>query len=61
MNGIRGLNFSILCCANNHILDYGVKGLEDTREYLDQYGIEYVGIGESDKDFYRYKLLRKKT
>lgn len=61
MNGIRGLNFSILCCANNHILDYGVKGLEDTREYLDQYGIEYVGIGESDKDFYRYKTLTKEN
>lgn len=61
MEGIKGLKFSVLCCANNHILDYGEKGLEDTRESLAQCGIEYVGIGESEKDFYRYKTLTKEN
>lgn len=31
--------------ANNHVFDYGRKGLEDTLKYLDEHGILHVGAG----------------
>jgi hypothetical protein len=33
--------------ANNHILDYGQKGLTRTRTFLDNHGIQYVGAGRN--------------
>ena len=35
----------LLSCANNHILDYGRKGIEDTISALDKAEIAYVGMG----------------
>lgn len=33
------------CLANNHILDYGLKGFEDTVGFLSRAGIPYFGAG----------------
>lgn len=40
----------IHCCAlaNNHVLDWGVAGLKDTLEVLDQVGIQSAGAGVDD-------------
>ncbi|MDH3513601.1 MAG: CapA family protein [Gammaproteobacteria bacterium] len=40
--------FNIMSLANNHTLDYGSEGLEDTRRALEQAGIGYVGAGQND-------------
>src|SRR3989338_11433133 len=40
-----GLN--IVSLANNHTLDYGPEGLEDTRAALDKAGIRYAGAGRN--------------
>jgi poly-gamma-glutamate capsule biosynthesis protein CapA/YwtB (metallophosphatase superfamily) len=37
--------FDVLSLANNHAMDYGNKGLSDTRTVLEQYGIASVGAG----------------
>ena len=37
--------FNIVSLANNHSLDYGPQGLDDTRAALDKVGIRYVGAG----------------
>jgi len=36
--------FDILSLANNHILNQGAAGLEDTQTILDQAGIDYSGV-----------------
>ncbi len=36
-------NIHHVSLANNHTLDFGVKGLEETCETLDKSGISYVG------------------
>lgn len=41
------LNINLLTLANNHILDYGEKGLKDTLRILKQHRFEYVGAGEN--------------
>jgi len=39
--------FNLVSLANNHILDYGPQGLEDTRAALDRAGIRAVGAGRN--------------
>jgi poly-gamma-glutamate synthesis protein (capsule biosynthesis protein) len=37
--------FDVLTLANNHAMDYGVVGLQDSLQTLSQYGIQTVGAG----------------
>ncbi len=41
------LNINLVTLANNHILDYGEKGLKDTLRFCQKNDIEYVGAGTS--------------
>lgn len=36
--------------ANNHVYDFGEKGLRDTVANLERVGIGYSGVGENDED-----------
>ena len=50
---LAGLSFSLFCLANNHIMDYGKIGLEETIVHLS--GIpnsNYIGAGLSISDAY---------
>ncbi len=42
-------NIKVASLANNHSLDYGYPGLEDTLEYLDSRGISRMGAGMDQK------------
>ena len=44
INGIKALNPSLVLLANNHILDYGTKGLDNTINLLEKRDIKYTGI-----------------
>ena len=44
------LNTNLATLANNHIFDYGQKGLSDTMELLQEHHIQTVGAGESLKE-----------
>ena len=51
MKAISWCNFNLFSLANNHILDMGKEGLEETKEWLKKYGINFVGdllSGSSD-------------
>jgi poly-gamma-glutamate synthesis protein (capsule biosynthesis protein) len=37
--------FDVVSLANNHIMNYGAEGLEQTLEVLDRAGIKYCGAG----------------
>lgn len=40
-------NINLVNAANNHIYDYGPRGIDDTMHYLDSIHVAYVGIGKS--------------
>ena len=40
-------NIRFVCLANNHILDFGERGLLDTMHCLDAAGIRYAGAGRN--------------
>jgi len=43
MKAVSWCNFNLFSLANNHTLDMGKKGLEETKEWLKKYGINFVG------------------
>jgi len=47
INGIREAGIDVLNLANNHILDHGAKGLENTLRVCAEAGISTVGAGEN--------------
>ena len=44
---LKKSGFGLVTLANNHIMDYGPKGLNDTISALKSAGIHYVGAGDS--------------
>jgi poly-gamma-glutamate synthesis protein (capsule biosynthesis protein) len=44
---LKDSGFSLVTLANNHILDYGPEGLEDTTSALDKAGLAHVGAGKN--------------
>lgn len=42
---LKDAGFNLMNLANNHTMDYGAKGLTDTMETLNEYGIGWFGAG----------------
>ena len=42
---LKRANFSIVNLANNHMMDFGVEGLNDTISVMDEAGLNHVGAG----------------
>lgn len=57
VDALKYAGFSCVTLANNHFLDYGAKGVEDTIHTLSEKGIDYVGGGrnieEAEKILYK--------
>lgn len=49
-SGLRDAGFDIVSLANNHTMDYGIVGLEDTLDALDAAGVERAGAGRSEAE-----------
>lgn len=43
--GLINTGFDVVTLANNHILDFGIEGLENTLSVLDSIGLAYCGAG----------------
>ena len=50
LNEMIHRNISIVNLANNHALDYGKKGFNDTIYSLNTYNISFFGAGENDSN-----------
>ncbi len=47
---IKAAGFGVVTLANNHIMDYGQDGLQDTIKLLDKADLKHVGAGKDLKD-----------
>lgn len=47
VEGLLGLNINVANMANNHIMDHGISGLENTCRVLKAVKINYLGIGKN--------------
>lgn len=48
-DALKTLGVTDVMLANNHVFDFGIKGLKDTMENLERVGLPYTGIGENDE------------
>jgi poly-gamma-glutamate synthesis protein (capsule biosynthesis protein) len=55
--GLKNVGFKVVSVANNHILDYGTKGLSDTLNALRENGILPVGFGQNTREAIAPRLL----
>ncbi len=58
INGLKAAEINIVNMANNHILDHGPEGLENTLKVCKEAGISTVGAGKNLKE--AKKILIKK-
>lgn len=56
---VKYSGFSCVTMANNHILDYGVKGLRKTVECCESQGLGIVGVGNNLKEAEKVLYLSK--
>lgn len=49
LKGHNGKHYSVLCTANNHILDRGMEGFNTTHDQLEAEGFNYVGTNRSSE------------
>lgn len=55
---LRRAGFNAMSLANNHILDYGTSGMNDTVQSLDQFGITSVGVGQNLNEARAGRIIR---
>lgn len=53
INGLIKMSFTHFSLANNHIMDYGEKGINETISLLDKIGIDYFGCHLKKKSVLR--------
>lgn len=57
VKGMAWAGVDIVTLANNHTLDYGHAALHDTFQYLQEYGIDYVGAGSNQNEAYSARVF----
>jgi poly-gamma-glutamate capsule biosynthesis protein CapA/YwtB (metallophosphatase superfamily) len=56
---LKELSTDVACIANNHICDFGLEGLIDTKNILAQNKIYTVGAGKNSEEAYQPLILEK--
>ncbi|MDD5597363.1 MAG: CapA family protein [Victivallaceae bacterium] len=56
---LRPINFDILHCASNHVLDCGWRGLLNTYEHIKAIGSQPLGTGHSQAEARTLKIVEK--
>jgi poly-gamma-glutamate synthesis protein (capsule biosynthesis protein) len=56
---LEDFGFDLFSLANNHALDHGLAGLEDTLAALDAAGIEHFGAGRSEAEATAGRILER--
>ncbi|MBS1794164.1 MAG: CapA family protein [Acidobacteria bacterium] len=58
--GLKEFNFKMLNLANNHAMDQGLKGLRQTKKYLEEDGLSFIGTGENLDEAWQPRVLEVK-
>ena len=58
--GLTAVPFEVVCLANNHVFDYGLKGFRETLDVARRYGLRTVGAGLSFEEAIAPLTLRTK-
>lgn len=56
---LKDVGFNFVSLANNHIYDYGQKGIEETIKELKKYDLEFIGGGATFEEAYKTTIIEK--
>ncbi|NOV00836.1 CapA family protein [Paenibacillus planticolens] len=56
---LKAAGIDLVNLANNHVMDYGPEGLQDTMNFLDQEGIKRMGAGKDLNEAYQPVIMEK--
>ncbi len=56
---LKSIGVTHLCLSNNHIFDFGIKGILDTKKALDEYNLGYTGFGDNYEDSRKNLIFEK--
>jgi len=56
---LKDVGFDYVSLANNHIYDFGQKGIEQTVDELRKFDIDFVGGGATFDESYQTKIIEK--
>lgn len=56
---LKSIGVTHLCLSNNHIFDFGKKGIEDTYKALNDHKLGYTGFGKNYEDSRKNLVLEK--
>ena len=56
---LKYIGVTHLCLSNNHIFDFGIKGILDTKKALDDYNLGYTGFGDNYEDSRKNLIFEK--
>ena len=56
---LKDVGFDFVSLANNHIYDYGQKGLEETIKELKTFDIDFIGGGATFEEAYKTTIIEK--
>lgn len=56
-SALQNAGFNILSLANNHLPDFGTKGVTDTLQYLKDAHIKHIGAGKSREEAYEPQYI----
>mgnify|MGYP003976330301 FL=1 len=59
LSSLKNIDTHLVCMANNHIMDNGKEGLNETIKHLQQNDIDYVGAGVNKDEIYKPFLYEK--
>ncbi len=58
--GLQKYNFKLLNLANNHAMDQGKAGLDNTRTFLSSLGITTIGTGNNLDEAWQEQIIEKR-
>ncbi len=61
LRDLKTTGFSVINLANNHALDQGVAGLQETIKHTQNFNLTYLGTHTSKKDRNRVRTVSKNT
>ena len=56
IEALKEVGFNLMGVSNNHLADFGRKGVIDTLNILDRYELDYVGAGRNLEEAKKYHL-----
>jgi len=58
LEGLKDANINLVNLANNHMNDYGIEGIKNTKKYLRNSKIDFIGVKNNIYKIYNFYFIK---